>query len=264
MSKTKTLPRDLFMFSNASVVPMRSDHGGLTQKSVMNYTVVDGKRVPLPDTVDPSERVFQRSISMNLPLGFNPDTWRRHGYSFNDVVDTLDSFSSMHLWQFVLLCGLAPQSSSIKAAFQKPTSLTYSSKKIALTRITNFIGMSFKFPDQSVLDQIHTDHVPPPPIHRIPTQLYYKWKKLTPLPLTRKFLIPNYVNDVFEWNGIMMIPWEMQGDNIYMIRLVQKSEFVRSGRRDDSYSTRCPKFIYKDKTYYGIYDEVAFFLPSIE
>ena len=104
---------------------------------------------------------------MRLPLTFCPDTWVRHRYSLEDVVDVLNYNQSDILWHLALLLGIPLSNSSVKISFAHPTAMVFSSKAIVMVKITNHLRRYYAFAPQNVLDKTHEDHVPPLPVHRL-------------------------------------------------------------------------------------------------
>lgn len=241
------------------VVAISTDNEGLNQCTEFSYTVSDcGKRTCT------TNGPMRRKVRMKLPLLLSPEVWMRHNYSFEDIIDTLNYFKSIHLWQVAMLLGIQLHASSVKLSFSTPSSMVFSSKAIVLVKIANQLKKCFpqQYNAVNVLDRSHEDHVPPLPVHRIDTEEYQTWKRRTPLETDIKMLRPNKVDHVFHWKDIVLVPMWMEGDCIYMVRVVNKEVYEQSTRDTDSISTMPPRFIYQGTMLYGV-DEAAFFLPKV-
>lgn len=246
------------------VVPILCTCSGLNQTTEFHYTVdANGKRVALPELSNAKPGTMRRRMCMRLPLLFSPEVWIRHKYSLADVIETLNYFRSIHLWQLAVLLGIPLSNSSVKLAFSTPTSMVFSSKAIVLVKIANHLRKYYKFAKTCVLDKTHEDHVPPLPVHRVPMPTYQLWKQHTPSDKNRvNMLSRNSVAQVFTWNGVQMVPLWMEGDCIYMIRVVTQLMFEQSGRESDALATKPIEFMCAGMLYCGLVDEAAFFLPS--
>jgi hypothetical protein len=241
------------------VVPLKTNHGGITQITKFSYKVdKNGRRVRVTQNGD-----MCRTMNMRLPLIFSPEVWSRHDYSLEDVIDTLNYFRSIHLWQLAVTLGVPLSNSSVKLAFSSPTSMVFSSKAIVMVKIATHLRKHYKFPAQSVLDRTHEDHVPPLPVHRIPARTYQMWMGRTPQEKTEtSMLTENEVEHLFTWKDILLVPMWMEKDCIYMIRVIDEHTFHASKRDCDSLSTRPIHFRCKGFLFYGLVDEAAFFLPD--
>ena len=241
------------------VVLIVTEHQGLTQITHIPYThETDGRR-----TLSTAKRCSTRTMRLCLQLLFTPEVWVRHQYSLEDVVDTLNYFKSNQLWKLAVLLGIPLSNSSVKISHSSPTSMVFSSKAIVMVKIVAFLRKHYIFPDKSVLDKTHDDHVPQLPVHHIPASEYYKWKALAPSePNAISVLKKNTVEEFFDWNGIQMVPMALEGDHIYMIRVVRADVFEKSQRDHHSMAARPFHFLLDDVLFYGCIDESAFFLPQ--
>jgi hypothetical protein len=240
------------------VVPIQSEFGGIVQHTSFEYKVHDsGRRIQVEQ-----RGMMKRTVKMTLPLMFSPDVWRRHEYSLEDVIDTLNYFKSIHLWQLAVLLGIPMSSSSVKAAFSSPTAMVFSSKAIVMYKIASHLRKYYTFPTCSVLDRTHEDHVPPLPVHRIDPKVYTYWKSKCSLDKSHIHMLGENVSEVFTWRDIYMLPMWMEHDCIYMIRGVEENVFTACQRESDSLSTRPLMFRCGGVRYFGLIDEAAFFLPA--
>jgi len=238
---------------------IHTKNGDLNQGTEIHYKLdVSGSRVAAGEGV-----CMTRRMRMKLPLLFCPHVWRRHSYSLSDVVDTLNYFASMLLWQLAVLLGLQLSNSSVKLAFSSPSAMVFSSKAIVIERITKQLDKYYKFPPSSVLEKTHEEHVPPLPIHRINGMDYQLWKSRTPTREAQHNMMKvNVIEDVFEWKSITLVPMGMEDDCIYMIRVVDMRTFEESGRECGSLCERPMHFSLNGADMYGLCDEAAFFLPG--
>jgi hypothetical protein len=245
------------------VVPIVTEHAGLLQKTEFYYTLGEnGKRCLVTNPTN-TQGLMRRRMVMNLPLSFSPDTWVRHRYALADVIETLNYFRALHLWQLAVLLGIPLSNSAVKLSFAIPTSMVFSSKAIVLMKIANHLRQYYTFPKSHVLDKTKEDHVPPLPVHRIPSTMYQEWKLCTPVDKTQiSMLTQNKIERLLSWNNIQFAPMYMEGDYIYTIRVVSKEIHDQSGREADSLATKPVDILCADKLYCGLYDEAVFFLPE--
>lgn len=201
-------------------------------------------------------------VRMRLPLNMTPAMWLRHQYSLLDVVDTLNYFRSIHLWQLAVLLCLPIANSSVKLGFSTPVSMHFSSKAQVLTKITGHLSQNYVFPAHEVLDTVHVDHVPSLPVHRIPSAEYQRCKQS--VAETMSIVHINRCPRVWTWSGVTMVSLRLEGDALYAMRVVPESVFLRSGRECRSMATTPMRFRVpgEPEVYYGLTDEASFFLPG--
>lgn len=245
-------------FDEHPVVPISTEHDGLTQITRIQYAVEENGCRKL------CANGIVRTMRLCLPLIFTPEVWVRHEYSLEDVVDTLNFFQSNQLWQLAVLLGIPLSNSCVKPTFSRPTAMVFSSKAIVMVKIVAFLRKHYEFSNASVLDKTHDDHVPPLPVHYIPSDLYQHWKEKA---LAQKdavsMLRKNRVDELFVWKDITMALMGIEGDHLYMIRAVSADVFLQSHRETDSYAAKPVHFVLPDKrVYYGCIDEASFFLPK--
>ena len=178
------------------------------------------------------------------------------------MVDIFNYNNSDLLWQLAVMLGIPLTNSSVKLSFARPTSMVFSSKAIVMVRIMNQLRQYYEFSSQSVLDKTHEEHVPPPPVHRIPSEEYQHWKVITEACEPLKMMGPNERPELFQWRGIHMAPVCMEDSSIYMIRTITEEQSQRTGRTGDSLVSRPVVFHAQGKTYHGLVDEASFFLPE--
>jgi hypothetical protein len=241
------------------VVEITSMYDGMNQITEFHYDIDEyGNRIEAKQG-----QGMTRRMKMKLPLMFSPDFWKRHSYSLEDVVDTLNCFPSIHLWQLAVLLGVQLSNSSVKLVFSTPPAMVFSSKSIVLTKITSQLKKFYSFPETNVLDTTYEEHVPPLPIHRIPTAEYQLWKSRTPkLKHQIKILTPNHIDFIFNWKNITMVPMWLEDNCIYMMRVVTEDIYYQSGKEYKSLATRPATFIYNGIKMFGLCEECAFFLPK--
>ena len=235
-------------------VPIMSYHGGLVQESVFSYRIDNNGRRRLDDDG------ITRKIRLTLPLMLTPDVWMRHEFSLVDVVDVLDCFKANQLWQLAQLLGIPVSSSSVKLGFSSASSIVCCSKAIIMEKITKTIRerKDIILRDQNVLDRTHEDHVPQLPVHYISNSEYSYWKgKVQPMNM----LTENIVDGLFKWKDILLTPIGLEGDHLYMIRVVSLDVFKASNRHCDSLVTKPVPFVFQGQIYCGLIDEAAYFLP---
>jgi hypothetical protein len=241
-------------------VQIVSQNSGLTQESTIYYRIDSNGRRKICENDD--GMCIKRSIRFALPLMMTPEVWMRHNFSLSDVVDVLDCFKANQLWQLAQLLGIPVSSSSVKLGFSSAASIICSSKAIIMEKITKTIRESkhYTFGEQSVLDKTHEDHVPQLPTHYISHNLYSYWKlKVNPISMLNE----NPIGDLFVWKGITLTPIGLEGDHLYMIRVVRKDVFINSNRPNNSLVNRPVSFKLNNLTdYCGLIDEAAFFLPA--
>lgn len=246
------------------VVPIKTEHEGLTQCATFHYRVdPDGRRIQVKT---PEDGTLRRTIRMNLPLICCPDMWIRHNYSLEDVVDTLNYIKPYDLWQLAVIFGIQLSNSSVRMAFSAPKSIHLSSKATVMIKIAQLLQKYYVFPSHNVLDKTHDEHVPALPVHRINARQYHYWKSRTPRErIDTSWLRPNRVSEFYHWREILLTPLWMEGDAIYMIRVVRRQVYIDSGRNIDVPATRPPVYLLgQDETYFGLADEAAFFLPEYD
>lgn len=246
------------------VVPVRSECAGLNQVTQFYYTVDDtGKRCEVRPGAKPPAGTMRRRMHMRLPLLFSPEMWIRHKYSLSDVIETLNYFRSIHLWQLAVLLGIPLSNSSVKLAFSTPTALVFSSKAIVLVKIANQLRKFYTFSKVAVLDSTHEQHVPNVAVHRVPMETYQRMKKQAPADQNQISMIgSNTVEQVFDWEDIQIVPMWMESDSVYCVRVVPEDVFIKSGRECDSLVTKPVEFVCKGKKYCGVVDESCFLLPQ--
>jgi hypothetical protein len=204
------------------VVHVTTEHEGLTQVSNLNYSFDENGKRHL-------EGPCKRTIKLRLPLIFTPEVWRRHEYSLEDVIDTLNYFKSNQLWQLALLLGIPLSNSSVKLSFSGPCSLVFSSKAIVMVKIGDLLRKHYSFPETSVLDKTHNDHVPQLPVHKIRADSHQYWKARVP-ESSYSHLERKNISEFFSWKDIQMVPMALEGDHLYMIRVVAEGVFLNSER----------------------------------
>lgn len=245
------------------VVSIDSACQGMIQHSEFYYTVDEnGRRVQVHNST-PKAGTMRRRMQMKLPLLLSPDVWIRHNYSLADVIETLNYYRSIHLWQLAVLLGIQLSSSSVKLSFSTPISMVFSSKAIVMCKIANHLRKYYTFPTAVVLDKTHEDHVPPLPVNRIPAAEYDHWKQRAPDRQDISMLSDNVIAEPFAWRNVLLAPMWMEGDCVYMIRVVDEPTFVASGREALSLATQPIRFRdHQNRRYCGLVDEAAFFLPN--
>lgn len=226
-------------------------HSGLTQKSYLEYSLEDGKRVSGSD--------FVRTVMLNLPLFLTIDVWRRHGYTLSDVKTTLEYFSSVLLWQYGLLHGIVASNSAIKVSFSTPESMVYGSKAIVIRKISKLLVQEYGLHNNkpSVLDTIREDHVPPIPLHTLNKK---KWNDLYKmLPENANLMRQIKFSTAFEWKDILLVPLWLEKGAIYTIRIVPYEVFAESQRDHSSSLSNKPYDIWVDEKQFCGLEEACFF-----
>jgi hypothetical protein len=233
-----------------------SECDDLVQKSTYCYSPTkDGKRV------SDGKNTFRRVVTLTLPLMFSPFVWLRHRYSYEDVVDTLNCLRSIHLWYLALLFGIQMSSSSIKIAFSTPRAMTFSSKAIIMLKIAQHLKQTYSFSNENKLDKQVDDHVPPLPVHRIHSNTYSYWKVRAQKQNIHMLTI-NIIKEAFQWQQLTLLPMWMEGDYIYMVRMVKRERLEESRRPIDSLVTQPIDIQYCGERWAGLTDEVMFFAPE--
>lgn len=243
------------------VVPIQSEVHGLIQKTVLHYTLDETgtKRVACEEG-----KCMRRTVRLRLPLNFNPETWQRHGYSMEDVIDTLNYHGSIHLWQLALQLCVQLSSSSVKLSFTSPTAMNFSSKAIVVFKIAKQLKEFYKFSATNRLDKSLIEHVPSIPVHRIPNSTYELWRQHSPLKEQGvSFLSVNERTMLMPWKDIQMLPmWIEQNGSLYLIRVVTPEVMKAAGRMGNSLASSPPSFKCQGNLYYGLVDEVGLYLPQ--
>jgi hypothetical protein len=121
-----------------------------------------------------------RTMKCKISSFLHPEIWKRHDYSFADIVQTIEYFREIHLWHFVLLFS----QDTIASQAAMPSMMDEESKIIR--NLSNAISTSTKiakeifdtFPNhqskiQSVLTFPSDLHKPRLPVHRI-SGLYFE------------------------------------------------------------------------------------------
>lgn len=246
------------------IVPTQSTvlytNESLTQSSTRTYLLSDKGRRITPSQCDVKKRTqVQFTMVLNLPMFLTPTTWKRHEFTLEDVVSTLDSFSAISLWQLALMYDIAPSSSAIKLSFSNPEAMVFGSKAIVIRKIVSTMLKIHSFSNgKSVLDTQRVSHTPKIPIHKIENTMYDEMIRI--LPSDRIDVTSETVFErVLKWRDITIVPLWIEDDAIYAIRVVGVDVFLYSGRSQNICLSTMPVLIRcHDGTYYAGIDEAIF------
>lgn len=226
------------------------DDDGLTQILSQKYILKNSKRHITEDTYQ-----FEQSIKLTLPLFMTIPVWKRHEYSYSDIIETLNYFSSLHLWQCALLFGIVPSNSAIKIAFSTRQSMVFGSKAIVIKKLGKILENIFE-EKPSILDN-KREHKPPLPIHTISMEKFKEMRNLIPrkkIDMLDKIFVQEYIC----WKDIKIIPLWLEKDAILCVRIVKENIFHKSPRCKNSISNMPLKVVIHQECYSGL-EECMFF-----
>ena len=206
--------------------------------------------------------VFTRDIQLTLPLFLTLAVWRRHEYTLKDIATTLEYFSVLHLWQCASLFGVTISNSAVRCSFGSYGCMTFTSKAVVIKKILKFLGSKNLSTGISVLEISKREHIPPLPVHILPSTdwmlLYQLLPQINPLDLLTTLYYPAY----YEWRQILVVPLSLEDTDIYVVRIVPKAVYDSSGRNQSNSMAHRPLiFSIQEKIYFGV-EECCYFIKG--
>ena len=185
---------------------MKVSHEGLVQTGVKRYAVrKDGRRC--------IGRRVRRTIRMNMRWNLMPGTWKRHGFTLDDIEMVLKSTDCRDLWRFALMLDIPAHSSSIKPAFSSHAAISFTNNAIVRGKILNAVKDQygpFRVGPSRLRDGI--------PVHEIPAVTYEQLKALIPKKVS--YLgVPNAYRRIHKWRAAHWVPIREDCESIEMKRV---------------------------------------------
>jgi hypothetical protein len=88
--------------------------------------------------------VIHEHICIRLPARLLVSYWDRHGLSLQDIHQTIDCTSTVHIWQLALLEKLSISSSSVRIRHSSQTSVSYAGKANAISKLMKIYQERYK------------------------------------------------------------------------------------------------------------------------
>ena len=198
--------------------------------------------------------ICNTKFRFTLPVILTPLFWTRHGYSLTDIKTTLKCMYPKIVVQVARLLGVPLSHRRILISFATPTSIIFHGKDIIVKHIIKSLSNQFQ-DGVSVLDTVRTDHVPPLPLHIVPKPDYDRILSIVPKSPPSPFIVNEYKYS-YNFKGADMVPYEIEQNAIYMIRIIPENVFLASRRIAKVTLANKPLNIRIDhKMYCGIIDD---------
>jgi len=250
-------------------------HDNLILHTRIFYTLQRGKRTyfqDIPENVKKTDSYFEFEAHLFPPLMLLPITWKRYGYTLEDVHSTYDKIDASYVWAISLLLLASvyePESSSagVRSTFQSMFAFLFISRKtvfdVFINSQTEFISKS----KQSILCSERPDHKPLLPKSNVTRELFDYCKNVVPVRSPSFCWAPHYVK-LIPFKDILLVPVEYDSTHnlVYMVRVVKKSVYDSMEIHPKLCVVTMPvtAFVGEEKTEYVLLEEACFFQVGID
>jgi len=207
---------------------------GLTIHTKIYYTLQRGKRMfteNVPRWTRKKDTWFEFEAYMYPPLMLMPTTWKRYGYTSEDVHTSYEKMDASYVWQIalMLLCGsYEPEAASagVRPTFQSPFTFLFISRKTVFDVFISAQNAFISPKAGSVLCRERMDHKPPLPKVQISWKIFDQAKSLVPSRHPSFCWCADYPK-LFPYKDIFLVPVEYDEAHqlLYMVRAVKKDVF---------------------------------------
>ena len=213
----------------------------MVRRSVV-YTVEGGKRCFHQDMAaaesSGSWPVFQTEVHVHPPQMMSPDTWTRHVYTRQDIVDTLSMYDNIYTWQLYLAVfrmfetiEARPQGIRLVSNTDESILVRFTSRKLMHDRLSEHFGKHDDAGDSNttVLDRSSSVHVPFLPVYTVTAEQFMRVHTLLP-DLEPCYLRPTVYEEALEVAGALFVPVFLQDiSRICLHRVVEVDGRTRTG-----------------------------------
>lgn len=246
-------------------------HEGLTVHTRIYYTLQRGKRVfndDPPSDRDQKDSWFEFDAHMYPPTMLMPTTWKRYGYTLEDVHTTYEKMDASYVWQIalMLLCGTyEPEAASagVRPTFQSPFTFLFISRKtvfdVFISAQSEFISPTIPG-GKGVLCLERKDHKPPLPKVLVPRSTWEDAKSILPVRSPSFCWTPEYPR-LFRYKDITLVPVDYDETNklVYMVRIVKQSVYDQIPIKPKKCVVTLPVYVMVGPTSYVMTEEACFY-----
>lgn len=245
-------------------------HDDLIIHTHVFYTLQRGKRVytdELSESTKNLESYFEFEAYLFPPLLLLPATWKRFGYTLDDVNTTYGKIDAGYVWAISLLLLISvyePESSSagVRSTFQSPFAFLFISRKTVFDIFVNSQIHFISKEKKSVLCYERPDHKPLLPKVAVSSEWFHYCKFFLP-PRHPSFCWAPHYSKLIPFKDILMVPVEYDNTNnlIQMVRVVKKTVYDEMEVHPKCCVVTMPVIAHvgEDKVEYIILEESCFF-----
>lgn len=235
------------------------------------YTLQRGKRIYTeipPEPEKQNDSWFEFEATVYPPLMLLPTTWKRYGYTMDDVVCTYDKIDSHLIWilALMLLCGqYEPESASagVRPTFQSLFTFLFISRKTVFDVFISAQTQYISSKPGSILCHERLDHKPLLPKVVVSPALFETVKSMVPVRHPSFCWVQHY-NQLIPFKDISLIPVEYDEVNklVYMVRIVTKQVYDAIEVKPKLCIVTLPIIIMVGNQEYVLLEEACFFSLS--
>lgn len=206
------------------------------KKVIYNIDEETHERVDEIESVSSKDRPvrsFCREVCINIPPFLTFDVWNRYKYNissvdrkYNDILTTLEAYKADNLYELGVFFEIKLPLSSVRIVFSTGVGVVFGSKSVLVNRLFAFIRSNFPSLSNnqvSILDTVRKDHVPPIPLFKVSSSTYQEI--LSVLPDSDNIFHAAKWRKYFTFFGVMSVPFWVELNGIYMMRICKESRF---------------------------------------
>lgn len=203
------------------------------------WSWADQPSCPVSDTRGAFPIFFvKRTVKMHLPQFLSRSLWMRHNYSYEDIANTLQCFKPHHLLHLAIAERQALTKLAVQPSCETVHKFVYGAKAIVISHLETWLKFTyFPVPDAringvvpNVLNTIETtSHVPPLPLHAIPSAEYRKYFEMLPEGKDPEQQYYRLLCAPFQWRGISIVPIELERHQyLLMSRVLTLHDYIET------------------------------------